>query len=190
MTHLLKSRRVWVAAAAVVLTLVVAWHLSAFSSRLDPDVPYRIDLGRGSGWHGLETVKVRQDGTVLLHRQQVERKEEPKGVVIYLYWETTTLHLPEGALAKILDAVAANRLLGLRREYIDSEVQDGSQWVLWIQQGDREQVVYCSNRFPEELVQFAVTLDEILAENGLERAEWHRVAYSDHDGELWRCITP
>jgi hypothetical protein len=62
MTSLLKSPRAWVMTASVGLALALLAYLTGYpplgSSRLDANMPYRIQLGRGSGWHGLDTVKV------------------------------------------------------------------------------------------------------------------------------------
>src|SRR5262245_55092291 len=53
-----------------VATKVVSDEKPAF--RIDPDKPYRIEFGRGSGWHGLETVQFAEDGRVVLHRMTFE----------------------------------------------------------------------------------------------------------------------
>src|SRR5262245_50445076 len=65
--------------------------------RIDPGQPWRIEFGRGSGWHGLETVKLDQDGRVVLHRANSGQ------------WATTTLQLSQDAVTRILEAVVANR---------------------------------------------------------------------------------
>jgi hypothetical protein len=189
MLRLLRSPWLWGSALVVALTFGALWRFNACPrgnlARLDPAAPYRIALGRGSGWHGLNTIDVRSDGTVTLHRQC----RQWDGTAWRLCWETATLHLPDEGLAKVLDAVEGDRVLGLCRAY-SANVADGEQWVLWVRQGEREQVVYCDNNFPHLLVRFAAHLDAILAENGLPQAEWHRVepASRDHERELWDSI--
>jgi len=140
-----------------------------------------MEFGRGSGWHGLDTVKIFRDGTVTLHRQ-----------VRNPYWETTTFKLADEAMTEVLSAVDANRLSALLKEY-DGSVADGTQWVLWFEQDGVEKTVYCDNRFPDEIVRFAKDLDGILAKNGLEDVKWQRVNVDDarkHERKLWDSITP
>jgi hypothetical protein len=178
-----KSRRDWLVAFAVALLFVVWWHRPA---QFDPDVPFLVEFGRGSGYFGLDTIKVFQDGTVTLCR---------KGLwydfgEARLRWATAVLRLPPGSLAQVLDAVEKNRLLGLDREY-HADILDGTQWVLRVKQGEKGRVVYFNNRFPEEIVRFAEDLDRILAENGLERVRWRRVAEADaweYQRALWVSI--
>src|SRR5262249_32140743 len=72
--RLLMSRRAWAVAVGVSLALATLWRLTAYPPgmlvRLDASAPYRIELGRGSGLHGLDTVTVLQDGTVTLYRMR------------------------------------------------------------------------------------------------------------------------
>ena len=182
MPSLLNSRRAWVM-ALVVVTLLAAflWDWVVHPGGLDPDLPYIIQFGRGSGWHGLDTVKVAQDGTVTLHR--LTNGEDP-------FWETATLKLHTESLAQVLDAIEKNRLFGLRKAY-HGNVVDGTQWVLWLKQGDKEKAVYFDNHFPPEIERFADALDKALAENGLEKAEWRYVGEADargHERALWDSI--
>jgi hypothetical protein len=146
--------------------------------RIDPERPWRIEFGRGSGWHGLETVKLDQDGWVVLHREKSGQ------------WATTTLQLSADAVTGILEAVGANRLVELDRLY-HADVFDGTQWVLCIRQGDREKTVYFDNHFPEPILRFATRLDEILVASADPNLRWRRVwgiDYRKHDRDLWDSI--
>jgi hypothetical protein len=170
---------------------VVAWGVWGFplwvTFRLDPEQPYRIELGRGSGWHGLNTVRVDQEGSVMLYRQQ----EVEVAGVWESYWEEATLRLPPEGQAAVLAAVADTRVLGLARAYHEPGVQDGTQWVLWVRQGEREKAVYCDNRFPPALKRFAERLDAVLTANGMMAVEWRRVPQGQerqHERELWDSI--
>jgi hypothetical protein len=185
MASLLKSRRIWLVAVTVVTVASILWPLTAplrgVLVCLDPERDYHIELGRGSGWHGLDTVKVRSDGTVTLHRMS-----HP-----FDRWETATLRLPPTALALVVDAVGQNRLLALKREYHEESIADGTQWVFWVKQGWREKAVYLSNAFPDQILRFAKALDGILAANGLGTVAWRAVAASNgrhHERELWDSI--
>src|SRR5256885_12477044 len=103
------------------------------SFRIDPARPFRVEFGRGSGWHGLDTIKFELGGVVVLHRM----KEAEKGYA----FETATLRLPPDAVADVLKAIDTNDLLGLHKAY-HADMHDGTQWVLWIKQGEREKSVY------------------------------------------------
>ena len=146
---------------------------------IDSSQAFRLEFGRGSGWHGLDTVRVDQDGGVVLHRRQQAD-----------VWETTTLQLPPNALADVLKAVESNGLMGLHREY-HADIHDGTQWVLWIKQGEQEKSVYFNNSFPRQITRFAEQLDSILSTAGQDEAAWQPVAVSEsrqHERELWDSI--
>jgi len=52
-------------------------------------------------------------------------------------------------------------ILQLEDEYIDPNVYDGTQWVFVLKQGDLTKRIYCSNRFPDRLRDFASWLDGV-----------------------------
>jgi hypothetical protein len=187
-SRLLRSRRVWALAIIAVLAwaafVQVAAHLRARGRlrQLDPGMPYLIELGRGSGLDGLDTIAIRQDGTATLQRMRREDSGQ---------FERATIQLAPSALADVLRALDESGVLGLYREYHEPGVCDGTQWVLWVRQGQDETSVYCDNHFPKPMVRFAAALDRILDESGLERAEWRRVPDADatkHDQDLWDSI--
>jgi hypothetical protein len=123
MASLLRSRRAWIVAVATIGVVVTVFILSRGAApsrgvlvRLDPEQPYQILFGRGSGWHGLDTVKVHSGGTVTLQRSNLQANG----------WESATLKLPKGALAELVGAVEENRLLALNREYRKEGIADGT----------------------------------------------------------------
>ena len=154
--------------------------------RLDPSTAWQFEFGRGSGWHGLDTVKLDQNGRLVLHRLKRERQ----GEVIVLSWETATAQLPSDAVAKVFEAVGTNRLLVLDKAY-HADVCDGTQWVLWVRQGDREKAVYFDNHFPDPIVRFAERLDEVVSASVGPGLRWRAVPpfwSRDHERELWESI--
>jgi hypothetical protein len=156
-------------------------------TRIDPNEPFEIDLGRGSGWHGLNTVTIDQDGKAILYR--LARGMGPFGGS-YLCFETGMLQLPDESVVEVLAAVKHSGVLALNREYCRSNIADGTQWIFRVRQGDGERVVYCDNSFPRPMERFAEELDAILAENGLSGVTWHRVPRdsNDHEKGLWASI--
>lgn len=144
------------------------------SVQIDPKKPCRIEFGRGSGWHGLDTITISEDGTVVLHVQRAT-------------WYKATMQLTGESLAKVWQAVEDNHLLKLHKAY-HGDVADGTQWVLWIKQGQEEKATYFNNHFPKEVVNFASSLDAILAEGGAENLNWGPTGSRDHEKELWDSI--
>jgi hypothetical protein len=148
--------------------------------RIDPDQPFKIEVGRGSGLYGLSTVMITADGNMTVYRGGKGKD-----------WETTTVQLPKESVAAVLAAVDNTGVLGLKHRYVRADIADGDQWVFWVQQGDNEKSVYCSNDFPKPVVRFAAMLDAILAENRIDNAQWRRVPVSevrDHEKALWHSI--
>jgi hypothetical protein len=153
---------------------------------IDPDRPWRLEFGRGGGWHGFDTAKLDQTGRLILHRL----KSESRGNTITISWETATAELPAEAVAKVLKAVEENHLLELDKAY-HAAVEDGTQWILWIRQGGREKSVYFDNHFPDSIVRFARRLDEILARSAGPNLRWRAVPAAEerkHERELWESI--
>jgi hypothetical protein len=156
-------------------------------SRIEPTQSFRLEIGRGSGWHGLDTIKLDQEGHVVLHRM----KEEMKRNRVIVRWETATLQLRPHALGEVLESVESNGLLRLRKAYSDKRKADGTQWVLWITQGEMEKVVYFNNSFPQQIVRFAEELDAILSASDLDKVAWQMVPateFRQHEDDLWNSV--
>jgi len=118
------------------------------------------------------------------------KSERHKNVNV-LSWEVATLQLPPEALAEVLKAVESNNLMGLHKAYYDEKIADGTQWVLWIRQGEREKSVYFNNSFPREITAFAEQMDAILSRAGLDKVVWQPVPEREsrqHERELWDSI--
>lgn len=153
---------------------------------IDRAQPFWLEFGRGSGWHGLDTIKIDQTGRVVLHRMKFTQRAN----VNNLSWEVATLQVPADVVAEVLRAVESNGLMGLHKAYHEN-IADGTQWVLGIKQGEREKSVYFDNRFPRAITAFAEQLDAILTRAGLDRVERQPVPERDsrkHEKELWDSI--
>jgi hypothetical protein len=94
---------------------------------IDHTQPFWLEFGRGSGWHGLDTVKIDQTGCVVLHRLKSGGQEN----VNVLSWEVARLQLSPEALDEVLKAVESNKVMDLQKAYHEN-IADGTQWVLWI----------------------------------------------------------
>ena len=94
---------------------------------------------------------------------------------------------PDGALHRTWKPGHTARLNGYLEDH--ANVADGTQWVLWIRQGDRERASYFNNHFPGPIVRFARELDEIIAQSVGPKLRWERVLpwnSREHEKELWK----
>ena len=143
--------------------------------RIAPEKGFQIAFGRGSGWHGLDTVSVDDAGTVTLH------KISDAGII------RSSFTLVENDLNAVLSLVDECGVMDFDREYHDETVVDGTQWVLLVEQGEKMKSIYFNNHFPEKIHRFALQFDSILdAESkGLETITVEIDPISDR---LWDSI--
>jgi hypothetical protein len=153
---------------------------------LDPDLPFLLEFGRGSAWHGLDIVKLFEDGTLTVHRQRIGKlRGEPFG-----FLEATTVRLGRKSVSRVLHAIEENEIMEMHRAY-HANVYDGTQWILRIKQGENEKAIYCDNHFPRRILLFAAALDSELADSTLKYGQWRRVVDADscrHEAALWDSI--
>jgi hypothetical protein len=135
--------------------------------------------------YGLETVTVDWDGQVRVFRYRSTLIDN----IVYRHLETATTRLPLEALTRLANAIIELRIVEMEKQYVDRDIEDGSQWILWIRQGSCEKAIYFSNLFPAEIDAFADTLDDILVQYW-GNTKWHAVAEGreEHQKELWECI--
>lgn len=99
--------------------------------------------------------------------------------------------LSSAAVGKIFEAVSTCGLMRLSKEYHARNIEDGTQWILWIKQGENEKAVYFNNDFPEAITRFAETVDNVLLESGSVQVQWERfpdVEHHQHEKDLWSRI--
>jgi len=171
------------------LSLLLACALTAFSNSttpfpIDPEKPFHLEFGRGSGWHGLSVVILDESGQTILSREGSTFRDG----VIYQDWSTTEITLPHDLIREIASAVNANAIITLNKSY-SGHVYDGTQWVFLIAQGNNQKAVYFDNKFPSAITRFAKSLDEILARGGLPKADWKSGGRA-LDQTLWKSIAP
>ena len=142
----------------------------------DATQPFKLDFGRGSGGHGLDTVAIAQDGQTSLYRLRRD-----------FSWEHSSLRLSPEHIRAVAQAVARHGLPRLAKEY-HTNVMDGTQWVLWIRQGQRQKATYFDNNFPASIRDFASELDGILRAAGYDALRWQHANSRDHEKELWNSF--
>jgi hypothetical protein len=147
---------------------------------LDASKPFVVELGRGSGWRGLDIIRIDQTGSVEM--QRVGRDAN---------MESAALRLPAADIEKLVDLINAHQLTSMARTYSDPGVADGTQWVLWIQQSPADKSIYCNNAFPKQITAFAGDLDALLQTAGAGSVVWSAVPRQkalDQQSALWDRI--
>ena len=146
------------------------------------DKTYRLEFGRGSGWHGLDTIKIDDSNQVTLHRLR-----EENGV---LHWEHTEVDLTASDKQEIGQLIVDLGIPKMKRSY-HADVHDGTQWIFWIVQNGHEKSIYFNNHFPKEIQSFALAIDEKLKDAGIEEVQWRRVPDDQerqHEKAIWKSI--
>jgi hypothetical protein len=140
--------------------------------------PLEIDFGRGSGWHGLDTVRITTNGAVTLYKQTLINSQRS--------WQTASLQLSNSDQKKISDALITNQLLNLK-DQIATNVADGTQWILLVRQNSAWKAVYFDNKFPTSISNFAETVDQVLEK---KPTQWRPASGEprEHEKELWAAI--
>lgn len=149
---------------------------------LDASKPFVIELGRGSGLHGLDIVKVDQTGAVELSRIAGGQNVE-----------SASLQLSSADVATVVGLVDTNQMTSMGRTYSDPGVADGTQWVLWIEQSPSAKAIYFNNSFPNQITAYANGLDALLQKAGLNTATWSPMPKQkgiDQQKALWDRIEP
>jgi hypothetical protein len=130
--------------------------------RIDPTIPFIIELARGGGPVGMDSIWIDDTGTVNFHRL-MGHPDHP---------EMATLRVPLETLEQIVDAVQGNGVMHLHAAYRDRKIADGPEWRFRVQQTGRRKTVECLNFFPIEMTQFASQLDQLLLTAGSASLKW------------------
>jgi hypothetical protein len=155
----------------------VAWSDGSEFS-LHPDDTFEFQFGQGSGWHGLNLLKVTADGRAT-YEYQADRG-----------WSRKTFVVGDRGLEHLVEKINALRIFGLPRAY-HADVADGTQWCLLIKTGGRRKAIYCDNYFPAELRELAafVHRDVVVGAGGLaEPVAVPRWCWRQHEQEIWSSI--
>jgi len=144
--------------------------------QIDSKQPFHMEFGRGSGWHGLDVIILDQTGHLTMSRQPTRAGEG---------WTKGELTLPPDLVTEIVKKVNTEELTGLAKAYSTKNIADGTQWLFYIEQGEKRKVVYFDNNFPRAITRFAQALDEILAHGGIDKMTWGPGG-EDMNKDLWK----
>lgn len=146
----------------------------------DVSQPFKLDFGRGSARYGFDTISIDENGYTVIYRGRA-------GPAVNEFWQCAAMTLPAENMRAVARAVAEHDLSHLNRSYL-SQIRDGTQWALWIRQGNRSKAVYFDNQFPEKIRGFARSLDEILFSAGSETLDWVRTTQNPYSEPLWKAL--
>lgn len=152
---------------------------------IDPNIPWIIMFGRGSGMTGLNTVSINERGLVTIYWRGDNKINESE------IWNTGTTTFTTDDVKVILHSVKDLRIMGLKSIY-SAGVHDGSQWLLSIQQGERQKVVYFDNHFPKSIIAFGKVIDDLLIRHKIQDISWTKVPQSqlrNHQKPLWNALS-
>jgi len=147
--------------------------------KIDPAKEFFIDLGRGSGMDGLATIAITSDGQVTLHRL----KDIQNG-----QWQNAKTTFDRAAIDRLLAAIESNKLMEMAAQY-HADVHDGTQWILWIRQGQSSKAIYFNNHFPEGIRKFAKAVDEEIKRAAIAEDKWQDDPQPrSHEKAIWESI--
>jgi hypothetical protein len=158
--------------------IIYACKYNRTNIKLDITKPFQISLGRGSGWHGLDTIEINQSGIVTLHKMTKNG------------WQSGQLKIDNLSLNLILDKFHDLNLLQLNKKYA-ANVHDGTQWILWTQQSSINKSSYFDNKFPNSIKTFATFIDDILIKQNYNNIKWLTVPLDQarqHEKAIWASI--
>jgi antitoxin component YwqK of YwqJK toxin-antitoxin module len=133
---------------------------------------FALNLSQGSGQHGYNTLRVSAAGRCqiryhLLSRHVSTGAEQLSGLKegeVYLgqVWREAMFQLSPAMQQQLREALVEAGIFGLRDEYVDKHIADGTQWVVALRAGGKEKRVDCSNRFPAALRKLSRTLRDLI----------------------------
>ena len=141
----------------------------------DPRKPFYLEFGRGSGWHGLETLALDESGRLTKYTFS------PKPMRGHATIDVRVLHC-------IADLLVANNVFTMKKSY-SAGVHDGTQWILWVKQGGQEKSIYFDNYFPEAIRDFAQSIDAELGKCKVSYVDWSGPhGDADYQKAIWESI--
>ncbi len=179
----LLAKRVVCSSVAVVGFLVVAtgpylfWY--ADRTRIPADEKFDLQFGRGSGWHGLDLLRITSDGRAE-YEYQADHGE----------WRRKTFVVPEHQLTKLRQEITELNPWGMDRAY-HRNVADGTQWCFLVRIDGKSKSVYFDNNFPNAIRRFADVIDQTVLVPFADPVEAEVVPqrhHRKHEKEIWASI--
>lgn len=179
----LKCRGKWFIATAVVMIAAIAlghyWFTLGQPNAIQPDEEFELQFGRGSGWHGLDLLRITSDGNAV-YEYQAERD----------IWKRKSFVVNEATLVALRKTINDLNIWGMDH-HDDGSTNDGTQWCLLIRIDGKSKAFYFDNHFPNRIRQLADFVDQAILEPfavpvvaEVVPARHHR----KHEKELWQSV--
>lgn len=180
----MKSKRVWTGLAIVgVLACATGLYVYAFvydgRTSIPPEKKFEFQFGRGSGWHGLDLLRITSDGTSEYEFQESQGEWRHKAFVI-----------PAKQVEDLREAINRFGILDLNRHY-HGGVHDGTQWCLLIKVEGESRSFYFDNNFPGPIRKLAGFVDQSVLEPFAAPVQATIVPtrnHRKHEKEIWASI--
>lgn len=146
---------------------------------LFPEKPFKLELGRGSGFLGLDIIRIDKNRSVSLIRKQEYN------------WQHCSFKLTNQEAKEIIIAILKNKNCLLKKGY-HADVIDGIQWILFFSQENNEINTYFNNHFPKEIIELAEIMDKIVTKSNTRKVKWLEFPENEANSqqkELWKRIT-
>lgn len=165
--------------AVVVCVTILVFCQWTDSEPIAPDQEFELQLGRGSGWHGLDLLRITSDG-----RATYEYQPE-LGTWLRKVFVVDTKRVDQLRLA-----VNDLNIWGMQGKYA-ANVMDGTQWIVFIRVNGKAKSVYFDNKFPRRIRTFADLVDEIILgplADPIEPSIVPNRLHRQHEKDIWASI--
>jgi hypothetical protein len=145
-----------------------------------PDEKFEFQFGRGSGWHGLDVVRITSDGSASYEYQSESD-----------VWRRKVFEIDADVLEALREKINSVNVMDMQRSYSNPSIADGTQWCLLVRIDGRTKSVYFNNKFPDEIRNLAAFVDETILEpfadpvDAVTVPSWH---HRKHETPLWTSI--
>jgi|GEM_PF-5359270 len=177
-------RIVCFASAVFVLGFVVALVVLSFIQSVKPETlgpgqAFEFQFGQGSGFEGLNVVKILPSGEARYDYGDVTA------------WQKKTFRVSQEAMQELADKINALGILNMGKVVSDPDVRDGEQWIVLIKTEGTARSIYFDNRFPVQVRELAAFVHERVVEPYTKNLRPEPVSDFDHDRlqqELWDSV--
>jgi hypothetical protein len=166
----------------VVMILVLISSGCNLSDRVVLDHQFEFQFGQGSGLNGLNILKIASDGNAVyeFHKNRTD-------------WNRKTFVIDQTQLNALVEKINSLNVLGMKNNYQDSKIYDGSQWCLLIRFSGKMKSIYFNNQFPSEINHLSDFIHQTIIEPLGSNAETIRITEKEareNQRELWGSIQP
>jgi hypothetical protein len=131
---------------------------------------FHFTMGDGSGLGGFNVIKIGADGRCEYAFFELVQGKDAKGSpVLNLQWKRAEFTLDAKTLAEFRGMLAEVNFFAMKKEYIATNILDGTQRFAKVVASGKRKAVYCSNYFPPRFERIRVFVnDKIIAAHPAE----------------------